>query len=117
MAAATEFGGAAEDFDRLLASLDRDRERAGEVYESLRRRLLTYFRMHGFPDAHDLFDQTMERAARRLSDTAVANTPAYITGIARLVCLEAERKQRRQVALADVAEPTAPGSGANLSRT
>lgn len=97
-------GGGQEAFDRLLEALDNDRDRAGDIYESLRRRTLTYFRMHGFPDAHDLFDQTMDRAARRLSETRVANITAYIIGIARLVCFEAERSNRREIALDDVLE-------------
>jgi len=100
--------GGQEIFDRLLAALHNDRDRAGEIYESLRRRMLTYFRMHGFPDAHDLFDETMERAARRLSETQVANVTAYIAGIARLVCFEEERKHRREVALDRIPEPPQP---------
>src|SRR5471030_861679 len=85
-------------FECLLKALNNDRSRAGEIYESLRQRLTTFFRMNGFPEAYDLVDEVLDRAGRRLQNTRVENVTAYTAGIGRLVLLEAKRKRARNSA-------------------
>jgi len=97
-------GVTAERFDRLMAALDPDRGRAAQAYESLRQRLLTFFRLSGFPEAHDLFDKTMDIAARRLSEIQIDNLGAFITVIAQNVRFEAMRDRKRMVSLTGQSE-------------
>ena len=77
-----------EDFDRLLAWLDEDRERAGATYEKIRWRLITIFAARGCPVAEELADETLDRVARRVSDIAVNYTGdkvRYFFGVANNV--------------------------------
>lgn len=80
----------ADGFAKLLDRLDTDRERAGEQYETLRRRLSKFFEWRGapFPDEHT--DETFNRVARKLDEgVAITNVGGYCYEVARLVCLEA----------------------------
>jgi DNA-directed RNA polymerase specialized sigma24 family protein len=80
----------ADAFAKLLDRLDADRERAGEQYEALRRRLTRFFEWRGapFPDEHA--DETFNRVARKLDEgVTIANIGGYCHEVARLVCLEA----------------------------
>ena len=92
-----------EAFERLLLSFDSDREQAGQKYEILRRKLLEFFEARGSraPDEHA--DETLNRAARKISEgEAVENLNGYCYGIARLLWLEASRRQSKEpVALED----------------
>ena len=86
-----------EAFERLLLSFDSDRERAGQKYEILRRKLLEFFEARGSraPDEHA--DETLNRAARKISEgEAVENINNYCYGIARLLWLEASRRQNKE---------------------
>jgi DNA-directed RNA polymerase specialized sigma24 family protein len=95
----------AEAFERLLGALDADRERAGEQYERLRARLVAFFdwRRAACPD--DCADETLNVAARRLSEgEPVQNLLAYCYGIARMILHEQQRDQEQsQAALAELA--------------
>lgn len=74
-----------EDFDRLLAWLDQDRERAGLVYEEIRRRLTTIFAARSCPVPEDLADETIDRVARRVADIAenyAGDKAKYFFGVA-----------------------------------
>ena len=89
-------------FNSLLSALDRDRNRAGEKYELLRQRLITFFSCHGFPNAHDLVDETFRRLESKLDEgNAIENLTAYAAGIARHICLEEEKKGRKITDLDD----------------
>src|SRR5712691_6015502 len=112
MRTTADSGTTREEFDRLLAALDRDRNRAGEIYESLRRRLTTYFRLQGFHEAHDLVDRAFDIAARRLGDARIEieNVTAYIAAIARKVRLEAEKERYRIDPLDSVPEIAQAGA-------
>ncbi|MCA1815363.1 MAG: hypothetical protein LC746_02945 [Acidobacteria bacterium] len=80
----------AESFAKLLASLDADRERAGEKYEDLRRTLIRFFEWRGAPFPDDHADETLNRVARKLGEgIEIKNIGAYCYEVARLVCLEA----------------------------
>lgn len=59
-----------ESFDRLLAWLDPDRERAGLRLEKIRRRLIRLFRGRSCPlhDAESLADKTIDRVAQKLPE-------------------------------------------------
>ena len=74
-----------DDFNRLLAWLDDDRERAGEEYEKLRRRLTTIFAARGCRIPEELADETIDRVSRRVSDiqeTYQGNKSLYFLGVA-----------------------------------
>jgi hypothetical protein len=72
--------------DRLLSSLDADRERAAGRYVTLRRALTTYFEFRDVPQPEELADETLNRVARRLSEgrEIYADNPAsYFYGRAK----------------------------------
>lgn len=86
----------ADAFNKLLALLDSDRERAGEQYEALRRTLVTFFDWRGCQAAEELADETLNRAARRLEEgEQIRNLPDYCYGIARFLVLEVTPKQSK----------------------
>ena len=77
-----------EDFDRLLAWLDDDRELAGTEYEKIRRRLTTIFASRGCRVPEELADETMDRVSRRVADireTYSGNKVLYFLGVANNV--------------------------------
>lgn len=81
----------------LLAALDQDRERAGELYLVLRQKLTDYFRARACwcPDYYT--DETMDRAALRLQLGAVVpDLENYCYGIARLLLFEMWRERKRE---------------------
>jgi DNA-directed RNA polymerase specialized sigma24 family protein len=74
-----------DDFDRLLTWLDEDRERAGEEYEKVRRRLTTIFSSRGCLIPEELADETIDRVSRRVADiqeTYRGNKALYFLGVA-----------------------------------
>lgn len=84
-----------EAFDRLLAWLDDDRERAGLRYEEIRSLLIKNFRKHGCSAAEELADDTINRVARRLPDfvsTYVGEPARYFFGVAHHVHMEYLRR-------------------------
>ena len=58
-------GGAA--FEQLLSVLDADRDRAGERYEVIRRKLLKFFEWRGCQRPDELADQTIDRVLEALA--------------------------------------------------
>ena len=86
-----------EAFDRLLATLDKDREQAGQIYERLRLKLSKYFEWRGVPAADNEVDETINRVARRIEEgVEVYNVRAYFYGVARMVLAESLRTRERQ---------------------
>jgi DNA-directed RNA polymerase specialized sigma24 family protein len=84
-------------FESLLSSLDEDRERAGQKYEILRRKLLEFFAARGSraPDEHA--DETLNRVARRIAGgEAVENLSRYCFGVAKFLSLEVSRRQSKE---------------------
>jgi DNA-directed RNA polymerase specialized sigma24 family protein len=82
-------------FDRLLAILDDDRDRAAEAYGQLRQRIVGLQRWWGAVDPDTLADLTLDRAARKLQEGASVERGdfgAYVRGVARMVFLEASRQ-------------------------
>lgn len=85
-----------EVFDSLLVWLDPEREKAGEKYEAIRRRLITIFTCRGCPVAEDLADETINRVAlkaQELSQNYVGEPALYFYGVANKVCLEYMRRK------------------------
>jgi DNA-directed RNA polymerase specialized sigma24 family protein len=82
-------------FESLLAWLDADRDRAGEKYEQIRRRLIKLFTCRGRHDAEELADETINRVtlkAPELSKEYVGDPALYFYGVAQKVFLESVRK-------------------------
>lgn len=80
-----------EAFDRLLAWLDPDRERAGEKYEEIRGKLIRIFARRGCPVAEELADEVIDRVARKyleIADTYEGEPILYFCGVAHNVFLE-----------------------------
>lgn len=76
------------DFERLLAWLDDDRERAGLEYEKIRRRLTTILAARGCRIPEELADETIDRVSRRVVDieaTYQGNKLLYFLGVANNV--------------------------------
>jgi DNA-directed RNA polymerase specialized sigma24 family protein len=86
-----------EEFDRLLAWLNPDRERAGEKYESIRKRLIKTFVCRGSNRAEELADKTINRVARKLLEieTSYIGDPAhYFVGVAAKIWLESIKREQ-----------------------
>lgn len=82
--------------DELLSWLDRDKHRAGEKYEEVRRTLIKIFVCRGCTTAEDLADETINRVIRKLPEIAgnyVGNPALYFSGVAKYVLLEYEKKR------------------------
>ena len=85
-----------DSFNRLLDWLDPERERAGEKYETIRRRLIKLFTCRGCPDAEDLADETINRVTLRIHDLAVrynGEPTLYFYGVANKVHHEYVRRK------------------------
>src|SRR4051794_1950774 len=89
-----------EQFDRLLAWLDLDPERAGEKYEAIRRRLITIFINRQCLEAEDLADETINRVAYKvieLKDNYLGDPARYFYGVAKKVFLEHQRRRDQHI--------------------
>jgi RNA polymerase sigma factor (sigma-70 family) len=87
----------AEAFEKLLASLDSDREKAGEKYEQLRTRLLRFFEWRGAESPDELSDETLDRVSLKLfQGELILDLSGYVYGVARNVLRESWEKQQRQ---------------------
>jgi DNA-directed RNA polymerase specialized sigma24 family protein len=88
-----------EEFEALLGQLDADRERAGERYETIRRKLVRLFEWRGCAMPEDLADVTMNRVARRLAEGIELRSSdpyGYFCGVAHLVFKESMRRAARE---------------------
>ena len=93
-----------EAFERLLDSLDANRERAGEKYENVRRKLIEFFEARGSNSPADHADQTINRVARRLDEgEGVKDISAYSYGVARLLLKETLRGRGKEPLTLDLA--------------
>lgn len=109
-----------EAFDRLLARLDPDRERAGQRYEQIRLALITFFECRGSASPEDAVDETVNRVARRLlegKEIYATNPASYFYGVARNVLKESWTSPDRRAAALDavpqgkLAAPALAGTG------
>ena len=89
----------APSFDRLLATLDDDRDRAADAYRSAHARVVGLFRWWGAAHPDALADVTLDRVGRALEQGRQIprdSLGAYIRGVARMVFYEASRAERRR---------------------
>jgi DNA-directed RNA polymerase specialized sigma24 family protein len=83
-------------FDKLLATLDADREQAGARYESLRRRLVKFFEWRNSERPEELADTVFDRLIRKImAGEQVQNINAYSASVAQLVFKEDYRRSGR----------------------
>jgi DNA-directed RNA polymerase specialized sigma24 family protein len=86
-------------FEALLSMLHPDREKAGEVYEGIRRRLVRLFEWRGCSRSEELADETFNRVARKSAEglTLQRSDPyAYFCGVAHHVFQEVLRREARE---------------------
>jgi len=113
MATPSDSGPTHEEFARLLAALDPDPKRAGEKYESLRQRLITYLRIQGFHELDDLealIDRSFDITACKLGETHIENVSAFVKEVARRTCLDALKKRPRLDSFEELPDVPQPGS-------
>ena len=86
---------ARKDFDRLLRWLDPDRNRAGERYEALRRKLISIFaaRQGAFPEemADDCINRVIPKVTELISSYE-GEPELYFYGVVKFILLEWNRK-------------------------
>ena len=83
-------------FDKLLATLDADREQAGAKYESLRRRLIRFFEWRKCETAAELTDIVFDRVIKKIAEgEQIQNIGAYSATVAQFVFKEDWRKRER----------------------
>ena len=78
-------------FDKLLERLDSDRERAGEKYENVRRKLIKFFEWRGCPFPEDDADETVTRVAVKIDqglDIRASDPYVYFHSVAQYVLKE-----------------------------
>lgn len=86
-----------EDFNRLLAWLDPDRNRAGEHYERIRRKLILTFASRGRVYPEEMADDCINRVIRKLPEIEEqyqGDPENYFWGMVRFVDLEWLRKEQ-----------------------
>ena len=82
-------------FEALLAYLDPNRERAGEKYDALWRKVVQMLAWRGSWRPEELADEAMSRVGRSLyAGETMRSLEGYSAGIARLLALEDMRRQR-----------------------
>lgn len=94
-----------EAFDKLLAALGEDRQRAGEMYLEIRSNLARFFEWRGCPFPEDHTDETFNRVAKRIAEgEEILNPMSYCVGVARMLLLEINKdRAKEQQALAEIA--------------
>ena len=86
-----------EKFANFMEWLSPDPERAGEEYERLRSRFLSFFSGRRCNAADELADETINRVILKSSEETIDNKLAYCYGVARNVYRESLRKERTRV--------------------
>jgi RNA polymerase sigma factor (sigma-70 family) len=88
--------------ESLLRLFDQDRDRAGEKYEHLRRRLIKFFEWNSCFPAEDLADETFERLEQRIGAVEIQDVAGFAWGVAKNLRQEARRRGGRTVHIADL---------------
>jgi DNA-directed RNA polymerase specialized sigma24 family protein len=113
---------APERFQRFLAWLSSDAERAAHRYNELRAGLMRMFACRGCERPEELADEALDRVIRKVDVVAPGyegNPAAYVHGVAKNVFLEYLRARRRSVeagpvdldvALRRISAPAADGA-------
>ena len=90
-----------ESFDKLLAWLHPERERAGEAYEYFRRTLISFFLSQNAYAPEELADKTINRVAQKINENAegyVGDPANDFYEMARIVYAEHHRIYRSKAA-------------------
>lgn len=85
-----------EAFEKLLRWLDPDRDKAGEKYEKIRRRLIAIFSSRGCCDTDDLADRTINVVLSKtewLLANYVGDPAIYFYAVAKKIYLEDLKKK------------------------
>ena len=88
-----------EGLEALLSHLDADRNRAGERYEEIRRRLVRLFEWRSCACPEELADETINRVARRMAEGLELRLPdpyGFFCGVANMVYKEELRRNHRE---------------------
>lgn len=107
-----------EAWNKFLTLLDADADRAGEKYEDIQRKLITFFECRRCLEAERLADLSINRVMRRhFEGEDIRNPTGYLYGVAKIVFLEylAEQKQQQDCLdyLTHTGEPTSEQAGAD----
>lgn len=95
-----------EAFERLLVSLDPNRDQAGRIYENVRRKLIEFFEARGSHSPEDQTDETINRVARKIEEGEDVREPArYFYGVARLVWMELLRLRDKEPVALELVPP------------
>lgn len=93
-----------EAFERLLSSLDANRELAGQKYENMRCKLIEFFEARGSHSPACHADETINRVARKLEEgETVRNFNQYFYGVARFLLKETLRARDKEPLPLDLA--------------
>lgn len=92
----------AEKFAKFLAWLSPNMDEAGEEYERLRFRLITFFAHRNCRFPEDLADETINRVTVKIGEITIENKFAFCYGVAKNVFLESLRKEKEFLNLDDV---------------
>ena len=83
-------------------SLHPDRDHAGRLYESIRRKLLEFFEARGSDVPEEHADETFDRVMRRMTEGEKVENPAsYCYGVAKFLWMEVLRRQSREPVVFD----------------
>lgn len=109
-----------EAFDKLLACLHPDRDRAAEKYEATRQKLITFFEIRGSLSPEDHADETINRVARKLEEGKeiyASDALIYFYGVARNVLKEHwDRPGRDSDSMDDLASGKGPFQDPELAK-
>ena len=86
-----------EKLSRLLLRLDPDVAHAWERYADIRRRLVKFFEWNHCMRSEDLADEVLDRVAAKPDSEEIREVEKYSLGVARFVCLEAHKRERREI--------------------
>ncbi len=83
-------------FDRLLAMLGPDRDRAGRRYLEIRANLVRMFEWRGCVAPDEYADEAMNRCARKIGEGAeIQDLASYAIGVGRMLVMEMNRARAR----------------------
>lgn len=104
-------------FDKLLSTLDADRDAAGAKYELLRVRLIKFFEWRNCDSGEELTDMVFDRVMKKISEgEEINNVAAYAATVAQFVFKEnSRRKEKLFRSLEDAPEIGEIADGKNLS--
>ena len=97
-----------QNFEEMLAWLDRDREVAAQRYLQLREDLANVFRWRGCSDPDGLVDEVFERVAKKVHEVRPnyhGDPRLYFRAVANNLVKENLKKAKNQVSLEDIDLP------------